>query len=133
MRLAFDSFQTSFSQSLPNSQFKDIFRAQAGYEHRWSTWAWRAGYAWYPSPAPDMSGDLNFLDSDRHTLHAGLGKNWDKPFDFLDGQIKVDLAAFAQYLVPKDITKSNSNSVGYPGYKVGGWVYGYGVTLTSEL
>jgi long-subunit fatty acid transport protein len=133
MRLNFESFLNSFSQTLPNSTFHDIWRLQAGYEHRWDSWAWRGGYSYFPSPVPEPVGDLNFLDSDRHTLHLGIGKKWEKPFDFLDGNFRLDIAGFVQYLTAKNIVKTNPNNIGYPGYKVGGWVYGYGLTATSEL
>ncbi len=91
---------------------------------------WREGYQWHPSPAPDQTGDTNFVDNDRHMASAGLGMSLDHPFR--DNDV-FDLDFFFQYNFLKDrpVRKSTATKVGAPGYDTGGklLLYGMGVSL----
>lgn len=63
---------------LPTPNFHDIVTAKIGAEwtvassaHR--KWQARAGYGFEPTPAPEQTGETNFIDNDRHTFAAGVG------------------------------------------------------------
>lgn len=123
MNLSFQTFAATFSQTLPQSRFKDVISLRAGYEHKWQSCALRGGYAFVPTPVPDQSGDANYVDSDKHVLGLGIS--------LFKGAL--DIATQLHYLVPKQITKNSSQSIGYPGYKIGGIALSYGMTWTWEL
>ena len=86
------------------------------------------GAAYRESPHSDLDGRSNYIEPDRWV--GGLGYEWMSTiFGLLDEAIKFESHFQAHYLVPKDITKSDSTSLGAPGYKVGGWVYSYGLNM----
>jgi long-chain fatty acid transport protein len=63
---------------LPNPNFHDIVVPRLGIEwlaeqddrHRVLA---RAGYVYEPSPAPEQTGESNFIDNDKHTFSVGAG------------------------------------------------------------
>lgn len=63
---------------LPDPNFHDIIVPRLGVEwlaqedarHRLFA---RAGYVFEPSPAPEQTGESNFVDNDKHTLTVGAG------------------------------------------------------------
>lgn len=59
-------------------RFRDRFVPRVGAEWRRALspsfeLAVRAGWAFEASPVPDQTGEMNFVDADRHVLAAGLG------------------------------------------------------------
>jgi hypothetical protein len=78
---------------------------------------------------PNQDQAINYVDSDKHVATLGGG------FDVWS--LRLDAATFFQYLIPKTVTKvtppAGTTYVGSPGYKIGGWVAGAVVTMSSEL
>ncbi len=131
MVLTFTTFKDTFHQTLADTKYHDVFTWHAGYEHGISEdLAIRLGYAYIPSPVPDQNGESNVLDSDKHEGFIGAGYKWQS--DLTDGPLHIDACAFLHYLTPKTVTKVSGLSVGAPGYKIGGTVFGYGITMTAE-
>ncbi|MBK9294539.1 MAG: outer membrane protein transport protein [Oligoflexia bacterium] len=122
-RLNFTTFSGTFAQTQPSLQFKDVISLRAGFEHKYLNWALRFGYGFLPTPVPDQNGDSNYVDADKHAL--GIGASLFKGL--------LDIAMQAHYLTPKQIVKTSSQSIGYPGYKIGGLVLSYGLTWSTEL
>jgi hypothetical protein len=130
--LTFTTWTGSLSQSLPSTPFRDIYTGHLGFQHKGTHSGLRLGYAYVPSPVPDPNQNQysNILDSTKHELYAGWGYKWEK--FFLDGSLDLDLVGFVDYLVPVQVTKNDSQAIGYPGYTIGGTILGYGMTLTRE-
>ncbi len=127
----FQTFQSTFSQTLPLINFHDTISLHGGFQRKWQAVAARIGYAFVPTPTPDLSGDLNFMDSDKHEVGLGFSiLNLEKALGF---KSQLDFAGLVHYLMPRQVTKNSSASLGYPGYKIGGTVWSYGITLTTEL
>jgi hypothetical protein len=124
------NFSSSFSQALPETWHHDIISLHAGYERRFGNSALRLGYAFVPTHVPDQSGQSNILDSDRHEASLGYGHKWQS--SFIDGALRIDGCLMAHFLAPKTVTKTSGEFIGAPGYKIGGTVYGYGMTMTAE-
>jgi long-subunit fatty acid transport protein len=130
--LTFQTLTNSFSQTVPNATFSDIISSHLGFERKWSSFTGRLGYAFVPTPVPDQSGESNFLDTDKHM--AGLGLGWPKLLKNILGEnTQLDFAVLVHYLKPKTVVKNLPTSIGYPGYKIGGWAWSYGLSLTTEL
>lgn len=64
----------------PPPGFHDIVVPKLAVERtgrsRRTEWAARGGYAFVPSPAPEMTGRQSLLDNHRHVVAAGLGAAW---------------------------------------------------------
>lgn len=131
MRMSFANFTTSLSQTLPSTQFHDVVNLFTGFERKWSATVMRLGYSYMPTPVPDQSGALNFVDSDRHVVTGGYGLKWHP--EWMDNPLHLDMAGFLHYLNPKTVTKTSAAYIGAPGYKIGGMVYGYALTFTTEF
>jgi long-subunit fatty acid transport protein len=126
------SYTGSFSQTLPSTPFHNTLSGHFGYQHEFSHSQIRGGYAYVPTPVPDPNQYQysNILDANKHELYAGWGYKWDKTI--LDGTLALDLVGFVDYLVPINVTKNDSQAIGYPGYSIGGIIMGYGLTVTRE-
>lgn len=126
------AYSSTFSQSLPSTPFHDIITLHLGYQHQFLRDVFRLGYAYVPTPVPDPNTNqgANILDANKHEAFIGWGHRWEH--FFLDGILKLDLMGFLDYLVPLNVVKINSQSIGYPGYTIGGTIFGYGLTLTRE-
>lgn len=132
IQMNFGNFQSSLSQNLPDSRFHNVINLLAGYEYQASdSDDIRLGYGFLPSPVPHQTGDTNYLDSDRHVLSLGYGKTLTP--EFVGGRLSLDAAAFVHLLRTKEIVKVSSDSIGAPGYTIGGTVYGYALTATLEI
>jgi long-subunit fatty acid transport protein len=129
--LNYSTFTGTFGQTLPPTPYHDVIVLHGGVEHKFSINTLRAGYTFMPTPVPEQSGESNILDSDKHVVAVGWGHTFET--ELIDGLVKLDLAAFVQMLQPKQVIKNSSQSVGYPGYKIGGTIYGYSSTLTLQF
>jgi len=126
------AYSSSFSQTLPSTPFHDIYTFHLGYQHQFNHDVIRAGYSYVPTPVPDPNSNQgsNILDSTKNEASIGWGHRWEH--FFLDGILNLDLVGFLDYLVPINVVKTNSQGIGYPGYSIGGVIFGYGLTLTRE-
>jgi len=128
----FPQYLLPFSQTLPSTPFHDIYTFHLGYQHQFNHDVIRAGYSYVPTPVPDPNSNQgsNILDSTKNEASIGWGHRWEH--FFLDGILNLDLVGFLDYLVPINVVKTNSQGIGYPGYSIGGVIFGYGLTLTRE-
>lgn len=132
MRLTFKTL--SFVQRTPARGFSDIINLRAGFEHRCAEStisAYRLGYAFLPTPYPELSGENNMIDADKHMITTGLGIQF--PQEWLETKAGVDIAFFSQILKEKTVVKTNPNFVGADGYTVGGFVLGAAATFNVEF
>lgn len=115
-----------FSPTLsPDSNYRDIVVPKIGAEISSSSIRYRASYVYRPSILASFPTDSgNALDTDEHRFALGLG---------LDTWIKVDLHASLSVLQQANVSKETPDTIGYPGYFVGGYLWSTGFTLTYEL
>lgn len=132
MKYSFRTFQGTFTQYKNDISFKDIWIPKVGMSFKWSDSAFRTGIAYRESPHSDLSGQTNYIEPDRWI--GGLGYAFSsKIFGLLDEAINFESHFQAHYLIPKTVTKTDSTSLGSPGYKVGGWVYSYGLNMVIGI
>jgi long-subunit fatty acid transport protein len=133
VKFQFDTFTSSFKQYPFDARYKNIWVPRVGFTLATTdTSFFRFGYAYKPSPTPDVNLELNFVDSDRHIIATGYDFQ-SKVFGLLDNPVKWGTHVQAHYLVPKDVVKSNSTDIGAPGYQIKGFVVSYGLTMTVDL
>jgi long-subunit fatty acid transport protein len=121
------------SASKPKPNFKDTLTFRLGTEATIPTFGhelkYRLGYAYIPTPIPYQYGKSNFVDNDKHIGSFGLGaKVLTNPIS-----ISTDTHFQAQYLVPVNVIKNDPNVIGGPGYRSGGFVYNFGLTLGTTF
>jgi long-chain fatty acid transport protein len=91
----------------------------------------RAGYYWYPTPAPTPVYDTNIIDTDRHVLSLGIGYTFKDPQNIIEG-IGLDGSFQYQFLVPRTvIKKSLVDPIG--DYGINGGVVVGGISLRIIL
>ncbi len=81
---------------LEPAYFHDIFIPRIGVEYTASRkahaiWTLRAGYSFEPTPTPEQQGETNFVDSDKHTLSAGIGLELSHVTKVLPHPFNIDL------------------------------------------
>jgi long-chain fatty acid transport protein len=117
---------------LPPPGFHDIWVPHLGAEwiaredddHRWIA---RGGYVYEPSPAPEQTGESNFIDNDKHTFSAGLGLTLRHGLgEIIPRPVDFDLGVGFTELVPRDHHKmSPIDPIG--DYRSGGHVIMMGI------
>ncbi len=127
---------------LRDPNFHDTVSGRLGVEGRVASWTsadlWlRLGYAYEPTPAPEQTGETNFLDNDRHIVSAGLGVALLEAFgDRLPHPLHLDSYLQAQILPSrthhKDADVSQDNP-GFPSISSDGILYHAGLALSTEL
>lgn len=138
VKIDFDTFQGSFRQLQPNTQYRDIVVPRFGTQFRISqNHAFRAGYAFRPSPVPDLGGETNFLDSDRHVIAAGHA--WRTPWNVGGSTLRLDWHMQLHHLVRKEVVKRSPDFVGAAATTGGapmvveGNVFSYGMTVSVDI
>lgn len=132
VKFEFETFTGTFKQYPFNTWYRDIWVPRAGLSYHMAPGYWRVGYAYKPSPTPNLGGETNFLDSDRHIV--GLGYDWEGGLlGLVDKPVRWSTHLQGHYLNPKDVVKQNSTDIGAPGYTVKGFVVSYGINLTINL
>ena len=124
----------------PEPKFHDVVVSRGALEYalapafsrrglrKIETIAFRAGYAFEPSPVPTMDGVMNILDSDQHVFSAGLG--FDTRPRGMKG-LRIDLALQLHVFEGKRI--ENDDDPLYGPIKFDGEVYSGGVSMTVEF
>jgi long-subunit fatty acid transport protein len=138
VKIQFDTFQGSFRQLQPDTQYHDIVVPRVGTQVRINqNHAVRAGYAFRPSPVPDLSGETNFLDSDRHVFAAGHA--WKTPWNLGGSTLRMDWHMQLHHLVRKEVVKRSQDYVGAAASSGGapmvveGNVFSYGLTVSVDI
>ncbi|MEQ1876586.1 MAG: outer membrane protein transport protein [Bdellovibrionia bacterium] len=132
VKFEFETFNNTFKQYPFNTWYHDIWVPRVGLSHFNDPGYWRIGYAYKPSPTPEMGGETNFLDSDRHII--GFGFDWTGGlFGIIDKPVTWSTHTQVHYLVPRDVVKRNPTDIGAPGYTVKGYVVTAGINLTINL
>ena len=114
----------------PHPSWVDTFVPAAGVEYELEIadghrLAWRAGYAYEPSPVPPQTGLGNVADPDRHLISVGAG--WRMQAAAADEEsagvsVFAGLAFQAHALVPFRTEKEEPEFAG-PALSAGGWVW----------
>jgi len=132
VRYTFRTFNGSLKQYPVDMTFNDIFAVKAGVSRKWGESALRLGLGYRPSPHKDLDAQTNYIEPDRWV--AGIGYAFKSMlWNLLDESVKFETHFQTHYLVPKDVTKTDSTSIGAPGYKVGGYVFSCGLNMVMGL
>jgi len=116
----------------PDVVFQDIFVITAGAEFRIGSVIARIGYTYRPSIFADLPSDVgNLIDPDRHLVGLGVSIP-------LTDKLTLDVDGQFQYLVPDNVVKTpgdefgneSGEKIGAPGYPIGGFVYGGGLSIS---
>jgi hypothetical protein len=119
-KINYQTFTTQLSQTRPNSQFQDILVPRLGAVYKFDSKDIVAmGYAFRPSPTPELNKTINLVDSDRHIFSAGYRKAFE--------QFSLDAFLQGQSLIEQNVKKVVATDIGAPGYQVGGWFLAYGL------
>lgn len=116
---------------LPAPQFHDILVPHLGAEwiaarRSQVTWRLRGGYVFEPTPTPAQSGAMNFVDSDKHTVSAGVGAELRGLTSIVPRPIDVDLYAAYTTMTDRIVRKiSPADRVG--DYRAGGSIWQVGL------
>jgi long-subunit fatty acid transport protein len=142
-------------------RFDDIVSVRAGAEVRLTKlFSLRAGFGYFPSPMPELTGRYNYVDND--LLLYGLGAGW--RFEVRGRAITADLGAQLWQMLALEVLKSRvgaagggivdevpdtisdfdgnplaeaqglqTNNPGFPGYELGGVALNLALTLGVEL
>lgn len=92
-------------------------------------WNLGVGYQFRPTPASDLSGSFNSLDSDAHVFGVSLEKHFSESAIFpFPGRVGL----FAQYhhLNRRIVTKQTASPIAGNGYTFSADGYSYGLSLT---
>ncbi len=125
----------------PYQKPRDIYIPRIGQEITLGNNNIRLGYAFRPGiykNAPNSSG--NAIDPDSHIFTAGAGIKFSR-FFLINKSCRLDVHAAYHSLVNQTVTKTAGNEagnltdakIGHPGYKVGGYLYGGGLSFHLEL
>jgi long-chain fatty acid transport protein len=91
----------------------------------------RAGYFWFPTPAPTPVHDTNILDTDRHVITLGIGYRFKDPQNIVEG-IGIDGAIQYQIFVPRTVIKESlTDAIG--DYEIDGGVVVGGISASITL
>lgn len=141
--LAIPVLPITFTDSaVHDPRFHDTVSARVGVEGPVVAWPGaellaRLGYQYEPTPAPQQTGDTNFLDSNRHVVSTGVGVALREVFGSrLPAPLHVD--AYAQVQILEDRLHHKSSDVpadnpGFPTVRGGGDLYQFGLAVSSEL
>lgn len=110
--------------TFPDPDFHDIIVPRAGIEYLAEETAHRqvhvrAGYSWEPSPAPEQTGESNFVDNDKHTGSIGLGYTLIDFSDIVVQPLSFDAFAAVTYL-PERLHRKESPVDPIGDYRAGG-------------
>lgn len=139
-------FTFNLHSSVPTAPpMQNILVPKVGFEYAFPKVTARLGYFYRPSPVTDNSGNGNFVDPAKHVATIGLGLDL-KKLGVTEKQIFLDLHGQFHYLVSQHITKSPNNElgnatngtateykIGAPGYDIGGYIYGGGLSLSMNF
>ena len=92
----------------------------------------RAGYMFEATPIPEQTGLTNFVDTDRHTVSAGLGLVLNKPFSVLAGALHVD-AYFQASILPERLHRKASAADFVGDYRASGTMIGGGGSVGVDF
>ncbi|MFO0588227.1 MAG: outer membrane protein transport protein [Polyangiaceae bacterium] len=92
----------------------------------------RAGYAYEATPIPPQTGVTNFVDTDRHTISAGVALAVNRPASVLSGTLHVD-AYFQASLLPERQTRKSSAADFVGDYRASGSMIGGGAGIGVDF
>lgn len=127
-----DASGRSLTTVAPNVPMKSTWNPRASFEWRgWTHWKIDAGYQFRPTAVADLSGLGNLLDTDTHVAGLSVQRDLGNPL-FFNG-LSLTLHGQAHFLKTRTVTKLAADSIGAPGYTIGGQVWIAGATLASQL
>ena len=123
----------SFEQLNIDRSFKDIYVPRIAWSTGSDDSKWTVGYSYRPSPVKFGLDESNYLDSDRQILGFSYQMTGQKLFGLFDLDYRWGTAFQVHRLNNRYIQKQESDSVGYPGYEIGGEVYSLAVQIETNL
>jgi hypothetical protein len=124
---------SDFEQINVDREFKNIVSPKIawtlGNDKSW----WSIGYSYRPSPVPFGLDEANYLDADRHIIASSYNRNIESILGLIDMKAQFGIGIQVHKLKDRYIKKSESDSVGYPGYTISGEVLSLAVHLQTEL
>jgi long-chain fatty acid transport protein len=92
----------------------------------------RGGYFFERSPAPEQTGDTNFVDADRHAFSLGMGIRLHDIVDEIPGDVRFDTHVQYSYLPDRDHAKLSPTSL-VGDYRAGGHIWSLGAILGLDF
>lgn len=124
---------TSFEQLNIDQGFKDVVSPRIAWQSAGEDSWWTIGYAYRPSPMTRSVDESNYLDSDKQVLGTSYSRRANSIFGLVDMENKWGFALQVHRLNEKFIQKNETDSVGYPGYTIGGNVFTVGFHIEAGL
>lgn len=122
--------------SVFETKFRDIWVPRFAEEVAFGNSILRAGYSYRPSIiASSPVANENYVDPNRHSISLGYSHKFPNLFK---NPIRLDASFHVQILEASHITKtaaadSTEDPIGYPGYDVGGTVFGGNLGLVIDF
>ncbi len=113
--------------------FTDTLGIRAGAEYRLTErFAARLGGFLRPTPVPkqDTQG-TNLMDNTALGITGGIGFNFADPLEIFAHPLQIDLAAQAQFILPREAKKEAVDS--QPGYSYAANVYGVTAAIRYDF
>jgi len=122
------------NSSNPSATFRDIYIPKLGHEIFLNDdQKIRFGYSYRMGVIKEIStGENNQIDPNKHLVNLGFGQNW-KNFLKSNLPVTMDVNFSLHYLESQSVKKASDSNIGSPGYDVGGFIYGGGVTFGLEI
>ncbi|MBI4209257.1 MAG: outer membrane protein transport protein [Deltaproteobacteria bacterium] len=119
------------------ANFKDVVAVRAGLEYSLhpspkAQIDLRLGYYFQPSPVPEQTGELNFIDHDTHTFSAGLGITGINFTEILPAPVSLDVHG-TYTLFPREEAKKSAATDPVGSWEAEGDIIGVGTTLTLRF
>jgi len=114
-------------------QLNDVFSVHVGAEY-WATEnvVGRAGYNFRPTPVPSQTGLTNYVDTDSHTISAGIGVTYPDPLNLDDHPVTFEFTG-AYSLFPDTRTEKLSAADPIGPYSAGGSILTFSATLRHDF
>jgi long-chain fatty acid transport protein len=113
--------------------FVDTLGVRAGAEYRVSErFAARLGTFFRPTPVPKQNAQgTNLMDGNAIGLTGGVGFNFSDPLEIFQHPVQIDVAAQAQFILPRQATKAAVDS--QPSYTYAANVYGVTAAIRYDF
>lgn len=112
---------------------RDVFSVHMGAEY-WATEnvVGRAGYNFRPTPVPTQTGLTNYVDTDSHTVSAGIGVTYPDPLNLDDHPVTFEFTG-AYSIFPDSRTEKDSVADPIGHFSAGGSILTFSATLRHDF
>jgi hypothetical protein len=117
----------------PSFQARNIWVPRFGHELRVQNWSLRLGYSFRQGIFSSVAdGNGNLIDADKHTTSLGVGYRFMGLFSN-PTPLDLDFHVAWQHLASYEVSKAEPTQIGFPGYRVGGNIWGGGLSIGLRL